>query len=87
MREQRIVLEHGVDVAPIGRHALGALAEDRDRARGRLLETGDQAQAGGLAGTGRAEHGEELARHDVEIDRVDGAHAAEMARDFLEGNG
>jgi hypothetical protein len=87
MREQRVVLEDGVDVAAIGRNAFGAFAENGDRARCRLLEAGDQTQAGGLAGTRRSKHGEELARHDVEIDHVDGAHIAEMARDFLEGNG
>jgi hypothetical protein len=32
VREQRIVLEHGVDVAPVGRHALGGLPEDLDMA-------------------------------------------------------
>ena len=68
MREQRIVLEHGVDVAPVGRDALGALAENLDVAGGRLLEAGDQAQAGGLARARRPEHGEELARPDVEVD-------------------
>ena len=67
--------------APIGRHALDRLAEDLDVAGGRLLEAGDQAQAGGLARAGGAEHGEELARRDVEIDAVDRAHGAEVARD------
>ena len=79
MREQRIVLEDRVDVAPIGRHALGRLAEDLDTARRRLLEAGDQAQAGGLARARWPEHGEELARRDVEVDAIDGAHRAEMA--------
>ena len=87
MREQRIVLEDGVDVAPVGRDAVGALAENLDMAGGRLLEAGDQAQARRLAGARRAEHGEELARPDVEVDRVDGLHRAEMARDLSEGDG
>ena len=87
MREEGIVLEHRVDVAAIGRHALGGLAEDLDMAVGRLLETGHQAQAGGLAGAGGAEHGEELAGRDLQIDRIDGADLAEMARYVLETNG
>ena len=87
MREQRVVLEDGVDVAPIGRDAVGALAENLDVAGGRLLEAGDQAKAGRLARAGRAEHGEELARPDVEVDGVDGLHRAEMARDLFEGDG
>ncbi len=87
VREQRVVLEHRVDVAPVGRHALGRLAEDLDVAGRRLLEAGDQAQAGRLAGAGGAEHGEELAGFDVEVDPVDGAHGTVMARDGLEGDG
>ncbi len=54
VREQRVVLEHGVDVAVIGRNAGDVLAVDRRRAAGRLLEAGDQAQAGGLAGAATA---------------------------------
>ena len=87
MREQRVVLEHGVDVAPIGRDAVGALAEDLDMTGGRLLEAGDQAQARRLAGARWAEHGEELARPDVEVDGIDSLHRAEMARDLSEGDG
>ena len=56
-------------------------------AAGRLLETGHQAQAGGLAGTGRPEHGKELAVRDVKIDRIDGFDGTEMARDVFEQDG
>ena len=84
MRKERIVLEDGVDIAPIGRHALGGLAENLDMAAGRLLEAGDQAQAGRLARARRPEHGEELAVGDVERDIIDRAHRAEMARHVLE---
>ena len=87
MREERIVLEDGVDRPPIGRHALDRLAEDLDMAGRRLLEAGDQAQAGRLARARRPEHGEELARRDVEVDAVDGADGAEMAGDAAEGDG
>ena len=61
MREERVVLEHRIDVAPVGRHALGGLAENLDMAAGRLFEAGDQPQAGRLARARRAEHGEEFA--------------------------
>ena len=84
MREQRVVLEHRVDAAPVGRHALDRLAEDADVARGRLVEAGDQPEAGGLAGARGPEHGEERALGDREVHAVDGAHLAEMAGDVLE---
>ena len=54
---------------------------------GRLLEAGDQPQAGGLARARGPEHGEERALGDLEVDAVDGAHGAEVARDVLELDG
>ena len=81
MREEGVVLEDGVDRPAIGRDAFDRLAEDLDMARGRLLEAGDQPQAGRLAGAGRPEHGEEFARRDVEVDAVDGPDRAEMPVD------
>ena len=53
---------------------------DQHAAAGRLLEAGDQAQTGGLAGAGRAQHGEELAVQDVEADLVHGLDRTVMAR-------
>ncbi|MNO97278.1 hypothetical protein D3C76_889790 [compost metagenome] len=79
VREQGVVLEHGVDVTLVGRYASGFDAMDADRAAVRLLEAGDQAQAGGLARTGRPEHGEEFAVIDVDADLVDGLDLAEAA--------
>ncbi len=87
MRKQRIVLEHGVDVALVGRHAFGGLAENLDMALVRLLEAGDEAQAGGLARARGPEHGEELTFGDVERDAVDGADRAEPAADVHEPDG
>ncbi len=60
MREQRVVLEHGVHVPLPGGQFAGFFAEDADRAAGQLLKAGDQPQAGGFAGAGRPQHGEEL---------------------------
>jgi ABC-type sugar transport system ATPase subunit len=84
MREECAVLEHGVDVAPIRRNALGAFAKDRNGARGWLFETGDEAKAGGFARPGWPEHGEELTGLHLQVDRVDRFNAAEMARYVLE---
>src|SRR6185437_9343287 len=87
MRKQRIVLEHGVDVALVGRHAFGGLAENLDMTLVGLLEAGDEAQARGLARARGAEHGEELAFGDVERDAVDGADRAEPAADVHKPDG
>ena len=87
MRKERVVLEHRVDVALVGRHAFGGLAENLDMTFVRLLEAGNQAQAGGLARAGRPEHGEELAFSDVESDAIDGADRAEVAAAVDESNG
>ena len=87
MREERVVLEHGVDRPAIGRHARHGSPKISMSAGGRLLEAGDQSQARGLARAGGAEHGEELARRDVEIDAVDRADGAEVALDAAEGDG
>src|SRR6187397_864855 len=55
VREQRVVLEHGVHVAPVGRHARDGLAGEVDLARGRLLEARDHAQGRRLAAARWAE--------------------------------
>jgi len=85
VREQGVVLEHGVDVPPEWRDARDILAKERHRPRGRLVEARDQPQAGGLAGTGGAEQREELAGGDRErdvVERADGAEGAADAGEF-----
>ena len=59
-REQRVALEHRVDVAPVRRDAGHVRAVQQDLPGGRLLEARDQPQGGGLATAGRAEQREEL---------------------------
>src|SRR5690606_10988919 len=61
IREQRIVLKHGVDVAVIGRQTRYIGAAKLDMPAIRLLEPGNEAQGRRLAGTRWPEHGEELA--------------------------
>jgi hypothetical protein len=53
VREQRVVLEDGVDVALVRRHAGDRLAGEQDLALGRLLEAGDHAQGRRLAAARR----------------------------------
>ena len=72
VREERVVLEDGVDVARVRRLPGDVLAAERDPARVGLLEAGDHAQRRRLAGARRAEQREELARGDCQVDAVDG---------------
>ena len=87
VREESVVLEHGVDRAAIHRHALDCFAEDFDAAGGRLVKTADQSEARRLARAGRAKHGEKLARSDVEIDAIHRLHGAEVTFDPAKGDG
>ena len=54
-------------------------------AGGRLDAAADQADEGGLAGAVRADDGADLARHDGEVDVVDGLQAAEVAAEPARG--
>ena len=75
-REQRQMLEHHLDVAPVGRHAEYRLALDLDIAGGRVLETRDHAHQGCLATARRTENGEERTARDLEGDAFDGAKSS-----------
>ena len=84
MREERVALEHGVDVAPVRRDADGVDAADEDLALVRLLEAGHEPKRSGLAATGRPEQGEELALADLEVDRIDRRDRTEALRRVAE---
>ena len=60
MREQRVVLEHHTDVALPRRQIVHRAPGDADAAGGRHLEPRQHHQAGGLAGAGRPQQGQEL---------------------------
>ena len=68
VREERVALEHRVDVALIGLSVGDVLAGEQDLAGGRLLEAADHAQRRGLAGAGRPQDREELPLEDVEVE-------------------
>ena len=60
VREQRVVLEHGVDVPGVWRHLRDVVAAKLDPPAVRRLEPCNQPQQGGLPRPGRAKQGEEL---------------------------
>src|SRR3954453_13853599 len=80
VREQRVVLEHRVDLAR-DRRVVGHIATGHPYPpAGRSLEAGDHPKTRGLAGTRRAQEGEELTGVDVEAYAVNGPHIAEALR-------
>ena len=84
VREQGVVLEDGVDVAGERRPAGDVVAAEEHPAGGRLLEAGDHPQHRGLAGAGRAEHREELAVADLQVETGDRGDRPERLRDALQ---
>ena len=67
-----------------GRQGRDVAAVELDRPVVRQLEAGDHAQGGGLAGARRAEHGEELALANLEVDPRHRHDVAVALREALE---
>ena len=84
VREQRVVLEHGVDAAHVRRQARDVAPVEEDAAGVRLLEAGEDAQQRRLAAAAGAEQGVELAALDLQARVVDGREAAEALGDVFE---
>jgi hypothetical protein len=82
--EQRVMLEHGVDIALVRRHPRDILALQADGALGRSLESGDHPKRGGLAATRRTEHREELAGSYREVGFLDRNIVGEPLRDVVD---
>ena len=68
MREERIVLEYHADAALMRRHAVDGLAVQEDLAVGGGLEAREHQKGRRLAGTRRAQHGDEFALGDIQIE-------------------
>ena len=76
VREQRVVLEDGVDVPGVRRHLRNVAAAELDPPGVRPLEPGDQPEQRGLARSGGPEQGEELARPDHQVHVGERGHVA-----------
>jgi hypothetical protein len=61
VREQRVVLEHDAEAAPLRGHARDVGAVEQHRAGVGALVAGGEAERGGLAGARRADEGQQLA--------------------------
>ena len=86
VREERVALEDGVDVAPVRRPTGHVLVGEQDAARGRLLEAADHPQRRRLAAAGGPEKREERAALDVEAEVVDRDDVVEALRDALQAD-
>ena len=87
MREQRVILEHRVDLALVWSEAGDVVAAQRDPAGGRCLEPRDHAEARGLPGSGRPEHREELPFADLQVHPVHRDNVAEPLHHALQPDG
>ena len=74
--KQPVALEHHVGRALFGTERRDVDAGDLDRAGGRRDEAADHAQQRRFAAARRPEHGDEIARIDVEIEGRDGGERA-----------
>ena len=86
VREERVALEHRVDVPLVGRQSDDVLVAEEDPPLGRLLEAADHPQRRRLAAPGGAKHREERASRDLDRDPVDGDRVVEPLDDVLEAD-
>jgi hypothetical protein len=84
VREQRVALEHRVDVALVGRQAGDVAAAQVHGAVAGFLEPADHAERRGLPAARGAQHAEELALFDVERQIIDRGRIPEQLRHALQ---
>ena len=84
VREQRVVLEHDPDFAPVAGKVGDAPAIDRDLAAVRHQEAGNQVEQRGLAAARRPEQRHQLAAADQQRQLVERGGLAEAFRDAVE---
>jgi hypothetical protein len=86
LRIERIGLEHHADAAVLGLFPGDVLALDEDLAFGDVEQAGNAVEQGRLAAAGRPEQHDELAIGDIEIERLQHGHRAEIQRQVLDRN-
>ena len=86
VREQRVLLEHRVYVALVGRQVVYAPAVKHDVAGGRRQEPADDAQRGGLAAARRTQQRHELLVPDIKIYVFQDLFAVEFHDDVVQAD-
>ena len=84
--EQRVMLEYEADIALTQVEAERILLAEENASGGRLVEAGEDAQQRGLAGAGRAEQREKLARRHAQRNVVQRGRVAKSLHDVLDGD-
>jgi hypothetical protein len=82
--KERVALEDRVHIALVGRKPEHALAAEKNRSFGGLLEAADHSQRRRLPAAGGPEEGEEAAGRDLDRHIVDRDHVVEALGDALE---
>ena len=77
VREQRVVLEDGIDLTAFGRNVVHPLAADEHFPGIRGLEARKDSENGRLAATGRSKEGQKLAVADAQVDAAKRASVLE----------
>ncbi len=84
---QGVVLENHGDVAVFGLDVIDELVADVDFAFGDFLETGDHAQGGRFAATGRTDEDDEFLVSDFDVEIADRNDATFISFEYiLQGN-
>lgn len=86
VRIEGITLEHHGDVPIFGGHIVDQPIADVNVPLGQLFQTGQQAQAGGLATARRADKDEKLFIFDMNVQVIYGDHIAKPLRHMLIGD-
>jgi hypothetical protein len=72
VRKERILLKNSVDIALMGRGVRNVFTLEEDLTCGGLFKPSDHFKCGGLAASGRSQHGEELTTTYSEVGFMDG---------------
>jgi hypothetical protein len=72
VRKERILLKNSVDIALMGRGMRNVFTLEEDLTCGGLFKPSDHFECGGLAASGRSQHGEELTTTYSEVGFMDG---------------
>ena len=84
VREQRVLLEHGIHRTLIGGHTSNILALQQHLTRVGFQEACDQAQGGGLAAAGRTQQRYELFVMDVQVQPIQNALTVKFHHDIAQ---
>jgi hypothetical protein len=84
VREKRILLKNSVDIALMRRGMRNVFTLEEDLTCGGLFKPSDHFECGGLAASGRSQHGEELTTTYREVGLMDGYERSVLLANIFE---